>query len=897
MMKRITILLLLLVAAPAFGQSLNILTALHPRPHTSFIRTGGRMFTLSSTTQIVTSDNPSVGTQKAVQYFQRVINAQLGTTLPVVTQSQYNHQGNAILIADTNESLSHTWQTKVQIPGEVFRPESYILDINPLTTENDIVIIGADSSGTFYGVSTLLQLLKETRDTLPSLHIFDWPDYPIRWVFSQHNMMVLSQVADVEAIEDSMAAHKLNGLQQNDFKYSILDWFDNYYYSHVDTMHAHAGIDNVEVIPGVCSIGYSQGELIHDPDVAEGIPTICTYQIDSDTGRLIGDPQVALPHGDFENATGGKFPGWGYYDPTIFVDSTVVHNGRYSARCENFSSSAPNGRFIKMLTCKPHSGYHMSAWFRTQNFSGEFNLLAIGFHGNSSSALTFTQFPVNSTSTAWQQANVIFNTLNYDSMYVYCGVWSGSGGTIWLDDFSIEDAGMTNLLRRRSDMPRVTSNSGSTVYKEGVDYAVLIDSTMEKANGSYTWHASPTFRALAGGTIHNGDQVQVHFIRANPVLNDLSGDGSTMVCVSEDTLYSIIHDQVHRVDSLLTPKRYMMGHDEIRVMNWDSACSARHSSPADLLADNLKKCDSVVNVVHSGAERFVWSDMFDSLHNAHNNYYLVNGDLTGDWNKIPTSITIVNWNGGNMDSSLAFFERHGFSQVTSPYYDVQNTANIRAWRDAMERHPQGMRGMMYTTWAADYSFLMPFADYAWSAGPMIVHEPIDSAFLRVHQDTISADVFPDPYDPTDSITTVTVFATNGWDVLSLDTLHRTTANHFVGRSHIRPVRYRLTAIDHQGITHQTPLYSTGLPVDVVTFANSPNTVSCYPNPARESISIQGLNGGFANITIRDLLGRSILHFKNIGENTPIDLSALPSGAYNCFIQEGEKTSIVKFIKE
>jgi hypothetical protein len=455
-----------------------------------------------------------------------------------------------------------------------------------------------------------------------------------------------------------------------------------------------------------------------------------------------------------------------------------------------------------------------------------------------------------------------------------------------MDDYQIEDAGMTNLLRREDDMPTVTGKNGT--YVEGRDYATLVDSIMEKSQGSYTCHGSPSLKVPAGSTIHNGDTVQVHFIRANPVLNYPNGDGSTMVCVSQDTLYSIIHDQVHRVDSLLRPQRYMMGHDEIRVMNWDAACYNRKISPSTLLAANLTRCDTIIGDVHPGAERFVWSDMFDSLHNAHNNYYLVNGDLTGDWNLIPKNITIVNWNGGYMDSSLAFFERHGFSQVTSPYYDEHDTRNIRAWREAMERHPQGMRGMMYTTWAADYSYLTPFADYAWSAGPMIVHAPFDSAgrskINRYDYLPIDADLFSDPYDASDGIKLAKYreYRTlNGVpSVRSVDMQKKTGSTYeavtVVDADPGTDIQYQIEVTNNQGITRRTPKYflyhiagnESVNPTAQIAF-------SIYPNPAQSYLA---LNLPIQNFEIVNSLGISIQHGL-LPSTRQIDIRNLPAGTY------------------
>ncbi|MDP4288156.1 MAG: T9SS type A sorting domain-containing protein [Bacteroidota bacterium] len=907
-MKRYLFIVTLLLASTALrAQSLNLLTDLHPRPQVSFFKSSGHPFVLDRSTVIVMSDSATSGTLKAVQFLQRTLREQFGDTLSTLLYSSYLHVNSpkAILIGEYRDLPSlrdSVWAESGHGLIVVYGGQSYEL----ASSESKLQLCGQDSDGTFYSVATAIQLFRLAHDTIPSLFIFDYPDYPIRWVFSAHNLMVPAQVSALETIEDSMAAHKLNGLQQNDFKYSILDRLDSYYYGHVDSMRVHAEQNNIEVIPGVCTIGWSQAELLHDPDMAEGFPTTCRYVIKGDTGQLVGDPRVALPNGNFENATGNTFPGWGWVDTTVHVDNSVVHNGRFSARVENFGNNAPNGRFIKLLTCSPHHGYHMSAWVKTQNFRGEFNLLAIGFHGGSSRTLTFTQFGIPSTSD-WQQANVIFNTLDYDSLYVYCGVWSGSAGTIWMDDYQIEEAGMTNLLHRADELPVVTGPAGK--YAEGTDYAPIIDSIMEQSNGSYSWHTPPTLHIPPGSRIHNGDSVSVSFIRANPVLNDVTGDGSTMVCVSEDTLYSIMHDQIYRVDSLLhRPNRYFISHDEIRQMNWDSACNRRQLTPAQLLADNATKCDSIVTHVHPAADIFDWSDMFDSLHNARNNYYLVNGDLSGDWDKIPKNITIVNWNGGYMSQSLDFFAKHGFSQITSPYYDVQNTNNMRAWRLAMDTIPN-MRGMMYTTWAADYSFLTPFADYAWSAGPMIVHTPLalgakitDGEYVPVN-----ANVFADPYDPTDTITKVTYIQydkANGKDqVMSIkmvpDTGHYYRCTNLTQGDPGTDVTYEIRATDKNGITRTTPRYLIiHIASDGVQAPALQDAISIYPNPTNDRIVVTIPNGipQSASIQILNSVGAVAAspYIREEGQIS-IDTHSLPAGAYNLILKTGAETITKPFV--
>ncbi|HZK76015.1 MAG TPA: T9SS type A sorting domain-containing protein, partial [Candidatus Kapabacteria bacterium] len=753
--------------------------------------------------------------------------------------------------------------------------------------------------------------------SLPFVHINDWPDYPIRWVFSTHNLIVPAQVTALGTIEDSMAAHKLNGLQQNDFKNNIYSVFENsypQYFYNVDTLQVHSYNSNVELIPGLFPMGWSEGILFHDPDIAEGFPTTTSYLIQSDTGKLLTDPRMVLPNGGFENISNGQFTGWSFYDgpnQSIFVDSATVHSRKYSARCTNFTAGNASGncRFERSVLCQPFHGYHMSVWINTQNFQGsEVQLLAIGHNGNQSSSLTFTQFGVPATSNGWTQYNVVFNTLTYDSLYVYCGVWGGTAGTIWFDDFQIEDAGMTNVLRRASDFPSVTETNKSTSYSEGRDYAMLADSVMEKNQGSYPWHTSPGFKVLAGSKIQNGDTVQVHFIRPNPVVNDATGDGSTMVCVSEDTLYPILHDQLSLVDSQYHSDKYFMSHDEIREMNWDSACQQRKLTPAQLLADNVRKCDSIMHEVHPGAEVFDWSDMFDSLHNAINNYYLVNGDLSGDWNLIPKDLTIVNWNGGNMSRSLNFFSKLGFSQITSPYYDVPNTNNIRAWRLAMDTIPN-MRGMMYTTWANDYSFLTPFADYAWSAGPMIVHEPpnLFETITNGEYVPINANIFADPYNPTDSIVKVTysqyyhVFDVDDTTVFTMfpDTGHFYRCTNLTQGDPGTDVTYQIQATDLEGLTRTTPRYVIlHIPSDGVASASPQNEISIFPNPASATLTLRRNSDEPTTIRIEDLLGREVQRFETTSESSTLDIHTIPAGIYECIVTDASGArEALPFVKE
>ena len=233
------------------------------------------------------------------------------------------------------------------------------------------------------------------------------------------------------------------------------------------------------------------------------------------------------------------------------------------------------------------------------------------------------------------QFQVVFNTFDNTSILLYCGAWGATSGTIWWDDFTVQVCGLVNVLRREGAPLSVINKHTGKIYTEGKDYATIYDSLLNNNQGNYPYHTPLTFQSLPGGAIANGDMIFVSFSHPLTANSDNNQDGSVMVCLSEDTLYSILQHQIAGVDSLYRPANYFMSHDEIRNMNRDSSCLRRNMTPAQLLNNDVQQCSSIIQGIRSNAQQYIWSDMFDSLHNAHNDYYFVNGDLAGDSTHFP----------------------------------------------------------------------------------------------------------------------------------------------------------------------------------------------------------------------------------------------------------------------
>jgi hypothetical protein len=891
---------LLAAVTPAAAQMSS--TQIYPHPKSAFPR--GAAFALDASTRIVTADAQSPAAARAAEWLRDALARATGLDLSIIPESRYAG-GPAIVLATLGASASIDARARAAMPpGEPMPPAGgYVVD----ASAEGVTIVGADDDGMFNAVATVRQLATAS-GTIRAMHVWDYPDYPVRWVFNQQNLRGAGAIGALRTILDTMSVLKLNAIQQNDFKYSILQMQPAWYFDSVRAYRDLSEQRGIGVVPGVASIGYSEGILWNDPNLAEGFPATSRYIIESDTARLVPDTRVAIPNGGFESVDGnGRFTGWSYYDEsTVSVDHSIVHGGATSARCSNFNGA--NSRFIRNVQCRPNSAYVMTAWLRTDQLKGgELRLLAIGTNGpGSSRTLAYTMYGLSGTSNGWRKVQVVFNTLEYSQMNLYVGLWGGGSGTFWVDDFEIREHGLANVLRRKGAPLHVRSTDGRTEYREGLDFAPVVDPLL--ASGVYPWHEPPTFRRASGGALRNGDTIDISFFHPVTTYGDEDGIGQVMVCLSEETLLPIIHDQIARVDTLYDASHYFIHHDEIRVMNRDSACLERGMTPAELLADNVADCVAIIDSVHPGAKVFAWSDMFDSLHNAVDDYFLVNGDLRGVWNMIPKGITIANWNNGSMRASLDFFSRLGFEQVAAPYYDQRDTRNIRAWRLALEETP-GARGMIYTTWVGDFSYLRPYAYYAWGAGPNIVHTPLDtSVLLRPTLDSvmIEALVTHDPYDASDRITSV-IARVDVAGAIETVTLREASANRWVGYagSIARDgFRYGITATNAQGLERATPEYIVARAVSsgIDAEAAIAMSLSARPNPMRASgaVSFVAPSSGSWTMQLVDALGRIVATSNGTARerervSISIDAASIPQGAYRCQVRIGRARSQTSII--
>lgn len=538
-------------------------------------------------------------------------------------------------------------------------------------------------------------------------------DQPLRhrWVYLSKNLQVDDQYTQAEQILRRAKVAGYNGVVYADFKLNVLDRVIDRYFKNVAKLKRVAEELKLELIPTVAPFGYSSGILVHDPNLAEGLPAKDVRFIVRE-GRAVPveDERLKSLPGDFEKRDGDAFIGWGFQDDPgagTYADTKVVHGGACALRIENPAGvRGVNRRVSKRLNVRPYHQYHASVWIKTDDFASasQTRLFAIG--GDTNRVLNHQNLGVQRTQD-WTQHHVVFNSLGAEQLNIYCGVWGAGNGRLWMDDFVIEEAPLVNVVQRPGCPLTIIRENGKPL-QAGVDYRPVVDARMtELANGGdfEIYHAPPTIELLPAAALKDGDRLKVNFYHAVSIY-----DGQVPASLTEPASFAWFEHQIDGVDKLLTPERYFFSHDEIRVANWSATESAAGKTAGEVLAANVAKCAEIVRRRSPQAKLCVWSDMFDPHHNARNDFYLVHQTLAGSWEGLPRDMLIINWNSGEPAKSTKFFADRGHEQVLAGYYDAP-VEHIRDWLAASRG--QKVVGVMYTTWQDNFRDLEAFAKVAW----------------------------------------------------------------------------------------------------------------------------------------------------------------------------------------
>ncbi|NQT83659.1 hypothetical protein HQ563_11580, partial [bacterium] len=505
--------------------------------------------------------------------------------------------------------------------------------------------------------------------------------FPYRWVYVSRGLGKDSDVEDIRQIVRTAAKHELNGMVLAAGLDRISLWSADSLRRLME-VKALCEENRVELIPTIFSTGYGGAVLAHNKNLAAGIPVNdALFVVRGREARLVPDPPAQVVNGGFEEFRGNRLKGFGFHDKPgeiTFVDTKTVKEGKASLRLEHFGELDPHGhaRIMQELKVRPRRFYRIWCWVKTEGLSPT---SAFGIQILADGHTLAPYDPRVPATTDWRRIAMAFNSLHHDRVRLYAGLWKGKEGRVWLDDLRIEEVGLMNVLRRPGTPITVRSEDGRTVYREGFDYELIVDPGL---NPSRPHREAVPIRLTPSSRIRNGQQLKVSFYHGMCV-----NRWQVSICMSEPELYEIWREEARLIHRHLQPKKYLLSMDEVRAGGSCAACKARKMTMAKILGDCITKQVAILRGANPRAEVFVWSDMLDPNHNAHGDYYLVEGDFTGSWKYVPKDLVIVCWYHRKREASLKFFSDLGFRTLAGAYYDGNTLENPRGWLASLRKTP------------------------------------------------------------------------------------------------------------------------------------------------------------------------------------------------------------------
>jgi hypothetical protein len=491
-----------------------------------------------------------------------------------------------------------------------------------------------------------------------------------RWVYFPQDLKEAKNADKLVAIMGRAARAGYTTVLLEDPNFGRLPLMNAAYFENLERIKKAARDARLDLVPSLFQVGHSENLLSQDPNLAEGLPVRdALFVVKSGTATIEADPPVALRDG------------WDHKDPTVDV---------------NLSIRNPKGklaRFWQKIKVHPFRHYRVSVQLATHDFVGTPRIVVFG----GGRMLNFDpRGPHTNQHTMIQSA--VFNSLDCTEVRVAFGAWNGESGDAMFLNPKIEEIGLLNVLRRPG-APLVVRTEEGRLLKEGEDFDPVADPGLVVPFTE--WHEPPVLRTK----LPDGTRLRVSYY--HPLT--FPDGGQMMICPSEPKTLEILRDQARRLHAIFHAKAYFMSHDEMRVCNWDESCARRGLTAGQIFADNVRTCIRILRETSPSSEIYCWSDMFDPVHNAHDDYYLARGGMAGTWEGLDRDVIVATWFYDRRDESLEWFSSRGHRTLIAGYYD-QKPERARDWL-LSARRVNGTIGIMYTSWYDKYEDLETFASH------------------------------------------------------------------------------------------------------------------------------------------------------------------------------------------
>lgn len=471
---------------------------------------------------------------------------------------------------------------------------------------------------------------------------------------------------------------------------------------------------HLKTLAEVAPFGWSNDALLTNPNWAEAQRIIgARFQVSPD-GRTLKLQNSAAPliNGDFHSPDAAWFS---MGDSGIKVDPTG-YQGRPAVTIVNPTG---NARLRQDLAVQPWHQYHLSLAYRATGKQLGTPMV------NVYDAASFDKVRSVSylhASESWSQLDYAFNSGDSRTIGIYMGVWGGAQGTVQFANVQLEETAFVWLAHRDGAPFKVYDSANpEKVYTAGVDYNEVSDPDMRPGgNFNRSFHTPQPFTLPATTSLKPGDMVAVDFYAVTPY----AAENQVGMCMTDAGVFHWLAKNAQQVHKILPAESsILLAYDEIRHANSCASCRARNMTPGELLAWNFAETFGIYHQALPDSSFWVWNDMFDPFHNAHDHIDFVEGSFAGSWKGLPPEVGILNWNLPKLKESLTFFsglnpdQPVAHPQMIAGFYDAPDAAAAARSEASAAAGIPGVRGLMYTTWVDDYSKLKVFADAARDAWP------------------------------------------------------------------------------------------------------------------------------------------------------------------------------------
>lgn len=490
------------------------------------------------------------------------------------------------------------------------------------------------------------------------------------WLYQGANLADTGAVARIERVWRRAAAAGYSRVVLVDPKFARLANQDAAYFSRVRALRSLAAQLRLEIVPGVSVVGRAQGGMLAmDPNLAEALPVRgALFEVRGGIAHLVPDPPVALAAKPDEADLLSRVNG---------ASAVIPGNGL--------------SRIGWYVTVSPRRCYHVRVKLAGDGFRGEPRIRVVADGRELAHAVVP---PPDAKGSTAEPRDIVFNSQDARRVRITFSVAAGARGTLEWSDWSLEECGPVNLVRRPG-LPFTFEG-----LAEGRDFPFVRDSLlgMKPWRGQFEyWHEPPIVRVNRP----DGTRLRASWHHAAVLLR-----GQVAACLADTAVLRRQRDEIVRVRELFGARTLFLMHDEIRALGLDATCTAGGRDVAHLLAANLEACRAAAG----DARVLVWNDMVDPLHNAGEGYYLVRGDLAGVQALLSPQLGIANWNHAKLEPSLRAFAARGHWQVYAGYYDG-SPEDLRAVLPVLDR-TKNVTAILYTTWQDRYDDLEAFARIA-----------------------------------------------------------------------------------------------------------------------------------------------------------------------------------------